>query len=59
VCHTSCAAKRDEKISEYIEFAVTDEKRFEDLQKVFNKLKNSIASFANALSEVSSELQPS
>lgn len=29
-----------EKMSEYIEFAVTNEKRFEDLQKVFNKLKS-------------------
>ncbi|AFZ14187.1 hypothetical protein Cri9333_3358 [Crinalium epipsammum PCC 9333] len=26
-------------MSEYIEFAVTDDKRFEDLQRVFNQLK--------------------
>ncbi len=29
-----------EAMSEYVEFAVTDNKRFEDLQKVFDKLKS-------------------
>jgi hypothetical protein len=30
---------RGKEMSEYIEFAVTDEKRFQDLQRFFNKLK--------------------